>query len=317
MVPHKTMKQETEHSNTGAGTAREKRCTLTGLTCDIILSAMKITAGLFGRSSAILADGIHSISDTATDTLVYAMVRLSGKGPDERYRYGRGKYETLAAFLISIILVVVAIGLMIDGVKDVWAAFNGTTLERPLNIALIVAIVAIAVKEGLYQYSKHVGRSTGSSALKAYAWHHRADALSTLATVVGVAGAMFLGEQWRVLDPLAAIAVSVLILLMAYRLGRPAAEELLEVSLPPEEQRRITDIIQGTPGVKAFHNLRTRRNGNLRVVDLHIKVEGDMSVSSSHDITRDIERQLRDTLGEVMTNIHVEPYRGTTDCDKR
>ena len=304
------------HSEHITNNRQEKRCTLTGLTCDVILSALKIAAGFFGRSSAILADGIHSISDTVTDTLVYAMVRLSGKGPDERYRYGRGKYETLAAFLISIILVVVALGLMVDGVKDVWAAFNGATLERPLNVALIVAIIAIAVKEGLYHYTKHVGKTTGSAALKAYAWHHRADALSTVATLMGVAGAMFLGERWRVLDPLAAIAVSVLILVMAYRLGKPAVEELLEVSLPPEEQQRIADIIQATPGVKAFHNLRTRRNGNLRVVDLHIKVEGDMSVNSSHDITRDIERQLGEALGEVMTNIHVEPYRGTTDCEK-
>ena len=289
---------------------------MTGLACDITLSAMKIAAGFFGRSSAILADGIHSISDTVTDALVYAMVKLSGKGTDERYRYGRGKYETLAAFLISIILVVVAIGLMMDGVKDVWAALNGATLERPHNIALVVAIIAIAVKEGLYHYTRHVGKRTGSTALKAYAWHHRADALSTVATLLGVAGAMFLGERWRVLDPLAAIAVSVLILVMAYRLGKPAVEELLEVSLPNEEENKITDIVTHTDGVKAFHNLRTRRNGNLRVVDMHIKVEGDMSVSRSHDITREIERQLTEALGEVMTNIHVEPYRGTANCEK-
>ena len=296
---------------------QEKHCTLIGLTSDIILSAMKIAAGFIGHSSAILADGIHSISDTVTDMLVYAMVRLSGKGPDERYRYGRGKYETLAAFLISIILVVVAFGLMVDGVKDVWAAFNGTTLERPHNIALIVAIIAITVKEGLYHYTRRVGKRTDSTALKAYAWHHRADALSTVATLLGVAGAMFLGERWRVLDPLAAIAVSVLILVMAYRLGKPAIEELLEVSLPADEQQRIADIVEGTPGVKAFHNLRTRRNGNLRVVDLHIKVDGDLNVGQSHEITRNIERQLSDALGEVMTNIHVEPYHGTTDCEKR
>ena len=308
------MDRHTGHINNNR---QEKRCTLVGMACDISLSALKIAAGIFGRSSAILADGIHSISDTVTDTLVYAMVRLSGKGTDERYRYGRGKYETLAAFLISIILVVVAFGLMIDGVKDVWAALNGTTLERPHNIALIVAIIAIMVKEGLYHYTRLVGRKTSSSALKAYAWHHRADALSTVATLLGVAGAMFLGERWRVLDPLAAIAVSVLILVMAYRLGKPAVEELLEASLPKEEQDKIAEIVTNTNGVKAFHNLRTRRNGNLRVVDLHIKVEGDMSVSRSHDITRDIERRLSEQLGEVMANIHVEPYRGTNNCEKR
>ena len=294
----------------------EKRCTLVGLTSDVGLSMLKIAAGIFGRSSAILADGIHSISDTVTDALVYAMVRLSGKGTDERYRYGRGKYETLAAFLISIILVVVALGLMTEGVKDVWNAFHGHTLERPRNIALIVGIAAVVVKESLYHYTRIMGRKTGSSALKAYAWHHRADAMSTAATLLGVAGAIFLGEPWRVLDPIAAVAVSVLILVLAYRLGRPAVEELLEVSLPSEERQTIATIVNGTTGVKAFHNLRTRRNGNLRVVDMHIKVDGDLSVTESHDITRNIERQLSDALGEVMTNIHVEPYHGTNDCEK-
>ena len=294
----------------------EKRCTLVGMTSDVCLSALKIATGIVGHSSAILADGIHSISDTVTDALVYAMVRLSGKGSDERYRYGRGKHETLAAFLISIILVVVALGLMIEGVKDVWAAMQGETLERPHNIALIVGIIAVIVKESLYHYTRLTGRKTQSSALKAYAWHHRADALSTAATLLGVAGAMFLGERWRVLDPIAAIAVSVLILVLAYRLGKPAVEELLEVSLPQEEQDKIADIVNGTEGVRAFHNLRTRRNGNLRVVDMHIKVDGELSVTQSHEITRDIERQLSEALGEVMTNIHVEPYHGHNDCEK-
>ena len=282
---------------------QEKRCTLVGMTSDVGLSAIKIATGVIGHSSAILADGIHSISDTVTDALVYAMVRLSGKGVDERYRYGRGKYETLAAMLISIILVVVALGLTTEGVKDVWSALHGGTLERPHNIALIVGIVAIIVKEGLYQYTRILGHKTGSSALKAYSWHHRADALSTAATLLGVAGAMFLGEPWRVLDPLAAIAVSVLILVLAYRMGRPAIEELLEVSLPKEEQDKIASIVNGTPGVQAFHNLRTRRNGSL-------------SVNESHEITRSIERQLGETLGEVMTNIHVEPYHGHNHCEK-
>ena len=302
--------------DSGLRNRTEKRCTLVGMTSDICLSALKIVTGIIGHSSAILADGIHSIGDTLTDALVYAMVRLSGKGADERYRYGRGKYETLAAFLISIILVVVAIGLMVEGVKDVWSALHGETLERPHNIALIVGIIAVVAKESLYHYTLLMGHKTGSSALKAYAWHHRADALSTAATLLGVAGAMFLGERWRVLDPIAAIAVSVLILVLAYRLGRPAVEELLEVSLPQEEQEKIAGIVNGTEGVKAFHNLRTRRNGNLRVVDIHVKVDGDLSVARSHDITQSIEQQLAEALGDVMTNIHVEPYHGHNNCEK-
>ena len=294
----------------------EKRCTIVGMTSDIGLSALKIFTGILGHSSAILADGIHSISDTVTDVLVYAMVRLSGKGVDERYRYGRGKYETLAAFLISIILVVVALGLLSEGLQDVWSAIQGNSLEKPHIIALIVGIVAVCVKEGLYHYTRLLGNKTGSKALKAYAWHHRADALSTAATLLGVAGAVFLGEKWCVLDPLAAIAVSVLILVLAYRMGRPAVEELLEVSLPRDEQDKISAIVTGVPGVMAFHNLRTRRNGSLRVVDIHIKVDGNMSVNDAHNITREIERQLNDALGEVMTNIHVEPYHGHNHCEK-
>ena len=311
--------ENSQHINQAEASRRnreEQRCSLVGMTSDIGLSALKILTGIIGRSSAILADGIHSISDTATDALVFAMVRLSGKGADERYRYGRGKFETLAAFLIGIILVVVALGLMLEGGKDVWAAIQGKTLERPHNIALIVGIVAVLVKESLYHYTRIKGRKTGSSALKAYAWHHRADALSTAATLLGVAGAMFLGERWRVLDPIAAIAVSVLILVLAYRLGRPAVEELLEVALPDEEVEQIAAVVTATPGVRAFHNLRTRRNGNLRVVDIHIKVDGDLSVTRSHEITREIERQLNEALGEVMTNIHVEPYHGNNHCEK-
>ena len=312
-----TMTNEQHNKNNpGWRNREEKRCTMVGMTSDVCLSALKIVTGVLGHSSAILADGIHSISDTVTDALVYAMVRLSGKGVDERYRYGRGKYETLAAFLISIILVVVALGLMTEGVQDVWAALQGETLQRPHNIALIVGLIAVMVKEGLYQYTRLKGKKTGSSALKAYAWHHRADALSTAATLLGVAGAMFLGERWRVLDPIAAVAVSVLILVLAYRLGRPAVEELLEVSLPQDEQDKISSIVTATPDVKAFHNLRTRRNGSLRVVDIHVKVDGDLTVNRSHEITRQIERQLTEALGEVMTNIHVEPYHGTNDCEK-
>ena len=308
--------KENNHQLTVNRNSEEKRCTLVCMTCDVCLSALKIVTGAVGHSSAILADGIHSISDTVTDVMVYAMVRLSGKGPDDRYRYGRGKYETLAAFLISILLVIVALGLMIEGVNDVWTALNGGTLERPHNIALVVGIVAVLVKESLYHYTRLKGRKTGSNALKAYAWHHRADALSTAATLLGVAGAMFLGERWRLLDPLAAIAVSVLILVLAYRMGRPAVEELLEVSLPRDEQDKIADVVNNTPGVKAFHNLRTRRNGSLRVVDLHVKVDGDMSVSQSHEITKLIEKRLSEELGEVMTNIHVEPYHGHNICEK-
>ena len=255
--------------------AQETRCTWLGLGTDVVMSVIKIAFGLWGRSTALLADGAHSIGDCCTDAIALAMMRVSGKGIDENYRYGRGKFETLTAFLISIIMLLVGLELLTEGGSEVWAAIHGAQLDRPELLTLVVAVMAVVVKEGLFQYTHHVGRRLDSKALLAYAWHHRGDALSSLATLGGIAGAIFLGERWRVLDPLAAIIVSGLI-----------------------------------------HNLRTRRNGTVSVVDVHIKVDGDLSVTQSHAITTQIEQCLQALLGQTITNIHVEPFRGQNLCEK-
>lgn len=295
---------------------QEKRCTWLGLTIDMVMSTAKITLGTLGRSSALLADGVHSIGDCCTDAVTLAMVRVSGKGIDENYRYGRGKFETLTAFLISIIMLLVGLELLTDGATDVWHALNGRQLEQPQGFTLVVAIVAIVAKEALFQYTHRIGKRLDSKALLAYAWHHRGDALASMATLGGITGAIYLGEKWRVLDPLAAIIVSVLIMALAYRLGKPSVEELLEISLPGNEVARIGETIGSVPGVCAFHNLRTRRNGMVRVIDVHIKVDANLNVVQSHDITTQIEQQLHTLLGQTIVNIHVEPYRGQNLCEK-
>ena len=300
-----------------AGRGRgERRCTMVGMAADAVLSVAKIATGIVAGSAAMVADGVHSVSDLAVDTVVMTMVSVSGRGVDANYRYGHGKFGTLATVFIAVVLVVVGLGLLIDGGTDVWGAMHGVALERPGSIALVVLAVAIVAKEALYRYTMWRSRSLDSTTLRAYAWHHRGDALSSLGTLVGIAGAVYLGEGWQVLDPLTAMCVSVLILGLSYRLGRPAVEELLEISLPSREVALVEQAIGAAPGVRAFHNLRTRRNGSVRVVDVHIKVDGEMTVTHAHDITQDVEQRLREALGEVITYIHVEPFRGTNCCEQ-
>ncbi len=295
----------------------ESRCTRVGLITDAALAVAKIAAGIAGRSSAMIADGVHSIGDCATDSVVLAMVTMGARGENDKYRYGHGKFETLAAMLIGIIMTVIGVQLFTGSATDVWqAAVHGVQPSRPEPVALVMAIVAIASKEALYRYTSSIGKRMESKALGAYAWHHRTDALSTLATLLGIAGAMFLGEHWRVLDPIAAMVVSVLIVAMAIRIALPAVEELLEKALPDDEVAHIATIIDSTPGVRSHHNLRTRRNGHVRVVDVHVKVDGDITVAVAHEITTCIERRLTADYSRVITYIHVEPYQGQSCCEK-
>lgn len=286
-----------------------RHVTLVGLWSNLALSALKILAGIFGRSSAMVADGVHSASDLLTDVLVFVVIGMSRRGEDSRHTYGHGKIETFSTFIIALLLAAVAVGLAVDGIGGVIDAFHGVVLPRPGWIALAMAIVSIAAKEALFHYTVAAGRRIGSAAMEANAWHHRSDAFSSLATLVGIAGAMFLGVKWRVLDPAAAIIVSILILVMSWKLAAAAVRELLEVSLPGEVTDKAAEIINATPGVKAFHHLRTRRNGNRNILDMHIKVDPTLSIVKAHEIATDVERRLRAHLGsDTLVNVHIEPY---------
>jgi len=287
-----------------------KRCTWLGFYVNGILAILKIVAGLVGHSGAMIADGIHSVSDFVTDVIVIIFVGVSAKGINRTYRYGHGKFETFATFLISVALLVVAIGLFVSGGSKVWAALHGQELEAPGYVALVMAVVSIVVKEWLFRYTKHVGDALKSMALVANAWHHRSDALSSIATLIGIGGAIFLGARWRILDPLAAMTVSVFIALVAYRLAKPAIQELLEVALPEDEQQQIAQTIGATEGILAFHNLRTRHNGGTHVVDVDIKVDGTLTVTQAHNIATHMEQRLRNKLGDVLVVTHIEPYMG-------
>lgn len=285
-----------------------RKVTLVGMWSNVALSILKILAGVFGRSSAMIADGIHSISDLLSDAVVYVVIGASRKKEDDDHSYGHGKIETLASLAISLLLAGVAVGIFIDGLDRVIDSVNGTVIPRPGFLALIMGVVSIGVKEWLFHYTRRAGIRISSEAMIANAWHHRSDAFSSFATLAGVAGAMFLGEKWRILDPLAAMVVSVLIMVMAWKLSSGAVRELLEESLPSDITGKMKDIISSTPGVKSFHHFRSRKNGSLMIVDVHVKADPDISLASAHDIASNVEHRLKAAFGRVLANVHMEPY---------
>lgn len=275
---------------------REKkaaRVTWVGFFTNLILSAAKIVAGVVGRSSAMVADGIHSLSDFVTDFIVIIFIKISAKNEDSDHPYGHGKFETFATMLISFALFIVAIGIFYSGSVKIYEVLNGRTIERPTYLALVMAAVSIVVKEGLYWYTIIIGRKIDSPAVIANGWHHRSDAFSSIGTLIGISGAMFLGERWRILDPITSVIVGIFIIDVAYKLARPSIQELLEMSLPQEIEQNIEQKIQATPGVITFHHLRTRKNGNAFIIDMHIKVDARSSIVEAHDIATHVENNLK------------------------
>ena len=286
------------------------KVTIWGSIVNFILLIFKFIAGVLGHSSAMVADAIHSLSDFATDIIVLFFVRISSKPADTTHKYGHGKFETLATAFIGFALLAVGIGILIEGTKNIVAVVRGEVLQAPGVIALLAAAVSIISKEILYQYTVYKGRKINSQVVVANAWHHRSDAFSSIGTLVGIAGAMFLGEKWRVLDPVAAVIVSVFILKVAIDILRNSLEELMEHSLPDAEEEEIKQIILSTNGVESPHHLRTRRIGNRVAIEVHICMNGDMTLTKAHQITTEVEQQLKLRFGEnTHIGIHTEPIK--------
>lgn len=286
------------------------RVTIVGSISNFILVLFKFIAGIIGRSDAMIADAVHSLSDFVTDIVVLLFVRISAKPQDKSHDFGHGKYETLATAIIGMILFAVGAGVLYNGGQAVWRWWNGAQLESPGFPALIAAIVSIAVKEILYQYTIRTGRKIGSQAVIANAWHHRSDALSSIGTAIGIGGAILLGAKWRVLDPLAAIVASFFIMRVAYKLIVPCVDELTEKSLPEETERAIEEALADILADCDPHNMRTRRIGNKKAVDVHVRMNGEMTVTESHEITKLMEERIRAILGaDAFINIHVEPWK--------
>lgn len=284
------------------------RVTIGGSVCNFLLLLFKFVAGILGGSAAMLADAVHSLSDFVTDVVVILFVRISSKPCDADHDFGHGKYETLASVFIGLMLACVGISILWSGAEKIIDVCRGQVLEQPGMIALVAALLSIVVKEVLYQWTARVGRRVESSAVVANAWHHRSDAFSSIGTALGIGGAILLGPDWRVLDPIAAVIVSVFIIRVAFKLFVPGIQELLEKSLPASDEELIKRAILEEPNVFDPHNLRTRRIGANRAIDVHVRMDGETPLHVAHHATRNIEIRLRALFGpQTFINIHVEP----------
>ena len=284
--------------------------TIIGSIANFLLVLLKFVAGFIGNSAAMIADAVHSLSDFVTDVIVIVFVRFAHKPKDELYAYGYGKYETLATAIIGVLLFIVGSGILWDGGWKIYHYFADGTLPEPHIIAFYMALVSIAVKELLYRYTAAVGRAVKSQVVVANAWHHRSDAMSSIGTAVGIGGAIFFGDGFEILDPVAAIVVSVFIMKVAIQLIIPSLGELLEKSLPEEVQEQIRQIILSYPGVSEPHHLRTRRIGNTYAIDVHLRMDGDMPLRIAHDHVSAIERKIRAAFGmQTHISIHLEPVK--------
>jgi cation diffusion facilitator family transporter len=284
------------------------RVTLTGSVVNLLLVGMKAVAGLVGHSAAMISDAVHSLSDFVTDIVVLIFVRVSGRPQDEDHDYGHGKYETLATLFIGLALAAAAVGIVVSGAGKLARWLQGEDLPAPGKIALWAALVSIAAKELLFQYTRIKGRHLDSKALEANAWHHRSDALSSIGTAIGIGGAILLGRRWTVLDPLASIVVGAMLVKVAWDLLGPSFGELTDSSLPADTEQEMLAIIRGVPGVEDPHNLRTRRIGNRIAAEVHIRLDGTLPLSEAHEKASEVERRFKDRFGaQSHIIVHMEP----------
>jgi len=284
------------------------KVTLVGSVVNVVLLLFKFIAGIWGHSAAMVADAVHSLSDFMTDVVVLVFVRISGKPKDKTHDYGHGKYETLAMTMIGIALLAVSIGIFYSGTTKIISWTNGETLEAPGLLALWAALLSIVLKEGVYRYSMVKARELNSQAVEANAWHHRSDALSSAGTAVGIGGAIFLGQCWTVLDPVASVIVGIFIVKVSVDLLRKGIGDLLEQSLPDTVEEEILNLVASLPGDVRPHDLRTRRLGNHYAIELHILMDGDITLREAHDKASEVEDLLRNHYGEeTHVAVHVEP----------
>ena len=285
------------------------KVTIIGSVVNVLLLVFKFVAGVLGHSSAMIADAVHSLSDFLTDVVVLVFVKISGKPKDKSHEYGHGKFETLALTVIGLVLVFVALGIISNGVVKIDDFFEGQTLEAPGMLALWAAVASIVLKEAVYRYSIIKARKLQSQALEANAWHHRSDALSSIGTLIGVGGAIFLGQKWVILDPIASVVVGVFIGKVAFELLKDGVGDLTDKALPESVEQEILKLVSEVQGVGNPHNLKTRRVGNHYAIELHIKMDGNITLCEAHDKATEIENLLRSKYGkETHVGVHVEPY---------
>ena len=286
------------------------KVTLVGSAGNVALLTFKFIAGVLGHSSAMIADAVHSLSDFLTDVVVLVFVYISAKPQDESHDYGHGKFETIASFLIGLALLGAATGIIVAGGLKLSSWFAGEQLPAPGCLALWAALLSIVVKELLYQYTIRRGRKLNSQVVIANAWHHRSDALSSIAAAIGIGGAILMGDRWTVLDPLASILVGLLLVKVAADLLKTSVGDLTECSLPADTEEEILQIIHMFPDVQEPHNLRTRRIGDRIAIEAHVRMDGYLPLNEVHDRASAIEQKLKEHFGsKTHVTLHMEPKK--------
>ncbi len=282
--------------------------TIIGAIVNVLLAAAKITVGLLAGSSALIADGIHSLSDLATDAIVVLGVKAARRPPDDNHAFGHGRYETVSALFVGLFLIIAGVTIGWHGVDRALRIGRGGAVAPPGLVAAAVAAVSILAKEVLFRITRKVGRRQDSPVIVANAWHHRSDALSSVASFIGISGAILLGDTWVILDPLTAMVVAVLIIIVGVKAGAESLREMTDHSLNEEECAELIRIVENVPGVSDAHNLKTRRLGPVVAVEIHFRVRAGMTVRDGHIRASEVERRIRDRFGPATTVItHVEP----------
>lgn len=299
-----------QHSSVSSREKEIYRVTIVGSIVNVLLTVLKFFAGVLGASAAMIADAVHSLSDLLTDFVVLLFVKLSSRPADTDHPYGHGKYETLATTIVAIALIAAGGVLMAGGIEKIVAVVHGEQLVIPGRIALWAALISIAAKEAVYWATIIVAKRVDSTVLRANAWHHRTDALSSIATALGIGGALLLGGRWAILDPIAAVLVSIFIIIAAAKMLGEAVQDLLEKSLPPEIEQQIREIVQTDSDMSEMHHLRTRRVGNVYSIEMHLRMHGNVSLYEAHRHSMLLEQRLRERFGDgTLITIHIEPLK--------
>lgn len=281
-----------------------KIVTVAGMAINIFLTFLKIIIGYIGKSQSVIADGIHSLSDCTTDIAVLVGLKYWNQPPDECHPYGHRRIETMTAVLIGVFLAGAGIFLCWEAIEK----FHEGNFVVPASITLIAAVVSILVKEILFHWTIKVSKKVNSPALRANAWHHRTDSLSSIGVALAISVSLY-NPEWAILDPIAAFAVGIFIIQAAYKIVNPAIEELSDRGATPEQIEEIQAIVLKVEGVRSIHALRTRFLGSGLQVDMHVQVEGNLTVLKGHEIAGHAKRHLlEDGPAIIDVLIHIEPF---------
>jgi cation diffusion facilitator family transporter len=280
-----------------------RKVTLLGLFINTFLILLKFSAGIIGDSQALIADAVHSISDLFTDAVVLLGIKIGSKPPDEEHHFGHARIETLASAMVGLALIGTAVFLGIDAALNI----HQHTEYHPTGIALIGAGVSIALKEGLYRYTVLIGRRIKSQLIVANAWHHRSDALSSIAVLLGVGGTL-IKPSWHILDACAALIVSFFIIKVGMDILWKTLREFTDTAPRPEILEKLMQISRAVEGVMDAHDLRVRTSGGFYQAEIHIVVDGQLTVVEGHRIAKTVERCLEQEMDELdRVIVHVDP----------